>query len=77
MNLGDSFIVHSSGKFWKPVIQSGYQSHDASADHYVVEVSHYEVSRVEQNLDRGLRQKEAAHPAGDEHRNKAQRKQRS
>ena len=43
MDPGDGFVVHSSSNFWKPVIQSSNQAHDASSDHDVVEVSHDEV----------------------------------
>ena len=45
--------------------------------HHQMEMTDHEISGVEQDLDRGLRQEESAHAAADEQRDEAQGKQRS
>ena len=63
---------HPPGHLGKPEISSGEDSNNGRHAHHHVEVTHHKVSRVQVDVDRGLREKESAHPAADEHRDESQ-----
>src|ERR1700745_2900141 len=77
MDSSQSLVHHSSGHLWEPEVSCCEDAKHRRNAHHHVEMAHYEVSRMEHDIDRRLSQEEAAHAAANEHRNEAQCKQGS
>src|ERR1700737_112362 len=75
MDSSQSLVHHSSGHLWEPEVSCCEDAKHGRDAHHHVEMAHYEVSRMEHDIDGGLSQEEAAHATADEHRNKPQGKQ--
>src|SRR5437879_1361468 len=69
-------IHHAACHLGEPEVGSSEDSEDSRDCHYQMEVSNYEIGRMQHDVDRRLGQEKAAHTAADEHRNEAQRKER-
>src|ERR1022692_2242025 len=76
MKLAQSLVHHSSSHLGEPEVSTSEDAKHSGDAHHKVEMADHEVSRMEHDIDGGLSQEEAAHATADEHRNKAQGKQR-
>ena len=76
VNFAQCFIHHAAVHFGEPEIRSRKDAEHRRHTHHQVEVADHEVGRVQHDVNRGLRQKEAADASGDEHRDEPERKQR-
>ena len=76
MQPSQSLIHHAAGHLGEPEICSGKNPEDGRYAHHHVEVTDYEVSRMQINVNRGLSQEESADTAADEHGDETQAEQR-
>ena len=76
VNPAQGFVHHAAKHLREPEVGSGKNPEHRRHTHDHVEVPHHKVSRVQHDVGRRLRQEEAAHPSGDEHRDKPQREER-
>src|SRR5579862_6206699 len=67
MQLAQSFVHHAAEHLGEPEIGSGKNSKHGRYTHDHMEVANHEVSGMQHDVERGLRQEESTHAAGDEH----------
>src|ERR1039457_2050589 len=76
LSLAQGLVHHSPRHLREPEVSSSENAAHRGHSRDQVEMADDKVSRMEHDVDRRLRQKEAANSAADKHRDEAQRKQR-
>ena len=76
MQFAEGLVHHVAGHLREPEVGAGEDAENGGHTHHHVEVSDDEVGGMEIDVDRWLREEEAADAAADEHRNEAEREQR-
>src|SRR6202011_2551624 len=66
MNFPQSLVHHPPDHLGEPEVRSSEYAKHGRDTHHHVEMADDEVRRMEHDIDRGLRQEEAAHTAADE-----------